>query len=41
VRGLAYQAQLVFQAVEQFVQWKPQFASPSAPRYILAGLPAT
>ena len=41
IRGHAYQAKLVFQAVEQEMKWKPN-APPNlkAERYILAGLPS-
>jgi serine protease AprX len=41
VRGHAYQAKLVFQAVEQQMKWKPN-APPNlkAERYMLAGLPS-
>ncbi|MGX7873190.1 S8 family serine peptidase [Mesorhizobium sp. ORM6] len=40
IRGLAYEAQLVMQAVEQQVDWKPNIAGPDAARYALAGLPS-
>jgi serine protease AprX len=40
VRGLAYKAQLVMQAVEQEVKWKPQYLDADSPRYSLAGLPS-
>jgi serine protease AprX len=39
VRGLAYKAKLVFQAVEQELLWKPQF-SKGNDRFELAGIPA-
>ncbi|WP_128548048.1 S8 family serine peptidase [Larkinella soli] len=40
VRGLAYKARLVFQAVEQELKWKnPAFAQQYG-RYLLAGIPA-
>ncbi len=38
IRGLAYKAKLVFQAVEQQVLWKPEFQSGND-RYTLAGIP--
>lgn len=37
IRGLAYKARLLFQAVEQEMKWKPQYLGES--RYILAGIP--
>jgi hypothetical protein len=40
VRGLAYRAQLVMQAVEQFCKWKPGQAPQDGSPYALAGLPA-
>jgi serine protease AprX len=40
VRGLAYGASLVMQAVEQRVRWKPGQAPPDGSRYALAGLPS-
>ncbi len=40
LRGLAHEAQLVFQAVEQRVQWKPHIPSPDRDQpYALAGIP--
>ncbi len=38
IRGLAYKAKLVFQAVEQQVLWKPEFQRGND-RYVLAGIP--
>ncbi len=41
IRGLAHRAQLVFQAVEQEMRWKPGApANLRGSRYMLAGLPA-
>ncbi len=39
VRGLAYNAKLVFQAVEQELQWKNPADSQRYGRYLLAGIP--
>jgi serine protease AprX len=39
IRGLAYQAKLVFQAVEQAVEWKRPADLKKYGRYILAGIP--
>ncbi|MBZ5655031.1 MAG: S8 family serine peptidase [Acidobacteriia bacterium] len=39
VRGLAYKAKLVFQAVEQEMHWKPEYRAGND-RYELAGIPA-
>ena len=39
VRGLAHQAELVFQAVEQEMQWKNPAYFQSYGRYLLAGIP--
>lgn len=38
IRGLAYRAKLVFQAVEQEMKWKPRYSHNE--RYELAGIPA-
>lgn len=40
VRGLAYKARLVMQAVEQAVSWKPEFQPAEGGQYALAGLPS-
>jgi serine protease AprX len=41
IRGHAYQAKLVFQAVEQQMKWKPNApADLKSERYVLAGLPS-
>jgi serine protease AprX len=40
VRGLAYKAKLVFQAVEQELKWKDPAYISEYGRYILAGIPA-
>lgn len=39
VRGLAYQARLVFQAVEQEIEWRDPFDEVRYGRYLLAGIP--
>lgn len=39
IRGLAYKAKLVFQAVEQEMHWKPKYRKGND-RYELAGIPA-
>ncbi len=39
IRGLAYNAQLVFQAVEQELNWKDPANLPEYGRYLLAGIP--
>ena len=39
VRGLAYRAKLVFQAVEQEMAWRPNVPTNERERYVLAGLP--
>jgi subtilisin family serine protease len=39
VRGLAYRAKLVFQAVEQEMWWRPTVPSSQRERYALAGIP--
>ena len=39
VRGLAHRAQLVFQAVEQEMRWRPTVPSTQRERYALAGIP--
>ncbi len=39
VRGLAYRAKLVFQAVEQEMWWHPSVPRSERERYVLAGLP--
>jgi hypothetical protein len=42
IRGHAYKARLVFQAVEQEMQWKPSApAELRGERYVLAGIPAS
>ncbi|MEA1647803.1 S8 family serine peptidase [Nitrospirillum sp. BR 11164] len=40
VRGLAYKAQVIMQAVEQFLDWKPVDGQTPPPPYSLAGLPS-
>jgi len=40
IRGHAYKAKLVFQAVEQEVQWKPGTVPPGTDRFQLAGIPS-
>lgn len=40
VRGLAYGARLVMQAVEQAVDLRPAYKTPDSPRYSLFGLPS-
>ena len=40
VRGLAYKAKLVFQAVEQELKWKDPADNSQYGRYLLAGIPA-
>jgi hypothetical protein len=40
IRGLAYEAKLVFQAVEQEMQWRDPTHFQRYGRYILAGIPA-
>ncbi|TBA52714.1 S8 family serine peptidase [Rhizobium ruizarguesonis] len=40
IRGLAYRANLVMQAVEQFLDWRPGQAPEDGARYGLAGLPS-
>jgi serine protease AprX len=40
IRGLAFKAQLVMQAVEQAVNWKPQYKPADDSGYALAGLPS-
>ncbi|MEE3624530.1 S8 family serine peptidase [Nitrospirillum sp. BR 11752] len=40
VRGLAHRAQVIMQAVEQFLDWKPDQKTPTSPAYGLAGLPS-
>jgi hypothetical protein len=39
IQGLAHGAQLVFQAVEQEMKWKPKYDTPDAERFLLAGIP--
>lgn len=39
IRGLAYKAKLVFQAVEQEMQWKDPAFTEKYGRYLLAGIP--
>lgn len=39
VRGLAYRAHLVFQAVEQEMWWRPSVPANERERFVLAGLP--
>ena len=39
VRGLAWRAKLVFQAVEQEMWWRPSVATSQRERYALAGIP--
>lgn len=39
VRGLAYRAKLVFQAVEQEMWWRPSVPPAERERYVLAGIP--
>src|SRR5581483_5490107 len=40
IRGLAFKARLVFQAVEQEMLWKkPEFAKKFGGRFVLSGLP--
>lgn len=39
IQGTAPAARLVFQAVEQFMRWRPGAAPPGNPRYLLSGLP--
>ncbi|MEE4261680.1 MAG: S8 family serine peptidase [Desulfobacteraceae bacterium] len=39
IRGLAYQAQLVFQAIEQEMKWKNPAHYQSYGRYLLSGIP--
>src|SRR6266496_1402970 len=39
VRGLAYRARLVFQAVEQEMWWRPSVPPSERERYVLAGIP--
>jgi len=42
IRGHAYKAKLVFQAVEQEMKWKPNAPSNlTSERYVLAGIPAS
>ncbi|MEA1672226.1 S8 family serine peptidase [Nitrospirillum sp. BR 11163] len=40
VRGLAYKAQVIMQAVEQYLDWKPVEGQTTPPPYSLAGLPS-
>ncbi|HMF69901.1 MAG TPA: S8 family serine peptidase, partial [Flavitalea sp.] len=40
IRGLAYKAKLVFQAVEQELKWKDPANNAEYGRYLLAGIPA-
>ena len=40
IRGMAYKARLVFQAVEQALDWKSQANLQKYGRYLLAGIPA-
>jgi len=39
IQGTAPAAKLVFQAIEQFMRWRPGAAPPGNPRYLLSGLP--
>ncbi len=40
IRGLSYNAELVMQAVEQRIDWKPRYLPPDGSRFSLAGIPA-